>query len=428
MVSPVRTHAARGRVSGYAKPLNVKRDGAYSSQPITVSMSRLSFVLLVVLFSACAAPSPVVVVMPEAPENLGPEYSALVVVNGQLVDQTAGAAATGLLEDIRPGKVFPGGADGAVLFSVSTEDSTLLFLAKAGRPERLYGTVGDAVFTAEWSDDGQSSAFGHYVQRGNSSPGRPNMGAGDILYHDGQRLARVGCSASKAVLAWSGRDRLLVRNTDNLYVVERDGCATVATVDARRMHGVTVSPDAAHLAFVHRELEYNRATQAYVADSTFRLTDLDGGNPKTIVSFRYRPRNLSWKSDGAELAFDVRASADAGRAISIFNVASGTTAFLHPPAVGGPDEFAPVWSPQGGRIAYLRGNAGADSAVWVRTFEAAFPQAVPESEGARIDGWMDESTLIFTLPDGTARVHNLDSRTGAVLGASDAVIQVRRLR
>jgi Tol biopolymer transport system component len=390
-------------------------------------MSRLSVVLLVALLSACAAPASVVVVTPEPPD-LGPKYSALVMRNGQLVDQAAGAGVTSLLNGITLGRTFPGGADGAVLFSASTEDSTLLFLAKAGRVERLYGTIGDAVFTAEWSDDGQSLAFGHYLARGNASPGRPNMGSGDILYYDGQGLVRVGCSASKAVLAWSGKDRLLVRNTDNLYVVEREGCGTVATVDARRMHGVTVSPDAAHLAFVHRELEYNRATQAYVADSTFRLTDLDGGNPKTIVSFRYRPRNLSWRSDGMELAFDVSASADAGRAISIFNVVSGTTAFLHPPAVGGPDEFAPVWSPRGGRIAYLKGNTGAETAVWVRTFQVAFPQAVPESEGARIDGWMDESTLIFTLPDGTARLHNFDSRTGEVLGESDGVIQVRRLR
>ena len=253
------------------------------------------------------------------------------------------------------------------------------------------------------------------------------MGAGDIHVLDGFETSRVGCSASRAVLAWAPNGQLLVRNTNNLYVVTRDGCDTAATVDARRMHGLTVSPDAVHLAFVHRELEYNRDTRAYEPDSTFRLTDLDGSNPKTIVSFRYRPKRLAWRPDGTELAFDVSATPEAGRAISIFNVSSGTTAFLHPPATDR-DEFGPIWAPDGTKIAYLRGGEGRDFSVWVRSFESTFPEGLPDSDGATIIGWVDDSAVAYQRPNGDVAAYDLTSRETTELGAADGVLRVIRTR
>lgn len=321
---------------------------------------------------------------------------------------------------------WPGGAGGAVLVAASDADSTRLLRVGDGGVDRLHSIDGNAVYTAVWSPDGAAAAFGYYRPLGNASPGRPAMGEGDVLVA-GNEVQRVGCSASRAVLAWAPNGQLLVRNTNNLYLVNQDGCDTAATVDARRMHGLTVSPTASHLAFVHRELEYNRSTRAYEADSTFRLTNLQGQDAQTIVSFRYRPKRLSWKPDGSELAFDVEAAEGAGRAISIFNVATGRTAFLHPPATDW-DEFAPVWAPGGERIAYLRGEEGGSHSVWIRSFSSTFPEALPDSEGAEIVGWVDDDGLAYRTPDGEVRVYDVPGRNAVDIGRADTAVRVTRTR
>ncbi|NNE69170.1 MAG: hypothetical protein HKN29_02275 [Rhodothermales bacterium] len=377
--------------------------------------------LLILLFAACAAPAPVM--EPEAPaepEDLRPPFGVAVLSQGTVTTPGGDSREVGEVS-----QVWPGGVDGAVLVAAADGDSTRILRVDDQGIHSLHAVSGSVVYTAVWSSDGSEAAFGYYRPMGNASPGRPAMGQGDILTVSTEGVERVGCSASRAVLAWAPDGRLLVRNTNNLYLVTRDGCDTAATVDARRMHGLTVSPDAAHLAFVHRELEYNRSTRQYEADSTFRLTNLQGQNPKTIVSFRYRPKRLSWKPDGSELAFDVEAAEGAGRAISIFNLASGTTAFLHPPATDW-DEFAPVWSPGGERIAYLRGDEGGLHSVWVRKFESTFPESIPESEGAEIVAWVDDNALAFRGPSGMVRVYDLSNRSVVDLGTADAALRVTR--
>lgn len=380
---------------------------------------RLTVLTLVFLLAACATPAPVLEPPPPPVVEAGPAFDAAVTRDGKILDT---GTAVGEIQ-----ATFPGGAGGAVLFVGAGADSTRLFRLDGTGLVQVHAVAGQAVYTAVWSPDGALASFGHYKPSGNASPGRPAMGAGDIHILDGALTNRVGCSASRAVLAWAPNGQLLVRNTNNLYVVSRDGCDTAATVDARRMHGLTVSPDAARLAFVHRELEYNRTTRAYEPDSTFRLTNLDGSNPKTIVSFRYRPKRLAWRRDGTELAFDVTATEEAGRAISIFNVASGATAFLHPPATDR-DEFGPVWSPDGTRIAYLRGDEGGDFSVWVRSFESTFPEGLPDSDGATIVGWVDDAAVAYQRPNGEVAAYDLTSRETTELGSADAVIRVVRNR
>lgn len=384
--------------------------------------------LLLLFVTACAGPAPVVVEETPEPEP-EPEtaaYSAL-VRNGGSLELRAGEALQPAGEASGVISVHSAAAGQSALVAVAAGDSTRLLLATSERVRRVHAVDGRVVYTVAWAPGGDQAAFGYYRPAGTASQGRAAMGAGDILLWDGNGVSRVGCSASRAVLAWAADGALLVRNTDNLYVVSRDGCDTRTTVDARRMLGLTVSPDARHLAFVHRELEYDRSARAYVADSTFRLTDLDGSNEKTIVNFRYNPRRLAWRPDGAELAFDVKASDEAGRAISIFEVASGTTAFLHPPA-SDYDEFGPVWSPEGDRIAYHRGDERGANSVWVRSFELGFPRGVPDSEGATIEGWAGGTGLVFRRADGTVAVYDAAADTVTELGTADEVAAVWPLR
>ncbi len=401
-------------------------------------MRRFLALVLALVVAACAAPVPVIAPDPTPEAAVGPEFGALILTGSEILVQAARTPSAAIPSGATPSVaargieringVFRGGADGVVLFSASTADSTLLLRTRHGRVVGVHATSGEAVYTVAWSPDGSQAAFGHYRPRGEASQGRPNMGAGDILVFDGESATTVGCSASRAVLGWAPDGKLLVRNTDNLYLIERDGCGTVATIDARRMHRLTVSPDVSRLVFVHRELEFDRATRAYVADSTFRMTDLAGENARTVVSFKYRPQGFAWREDGSELAFDViDPNMPGARAISIFDLNTGTAAYLHPPTSAESREFGPAWAPGGGRMAYSQGG-GDRSTIAVRTFANPFPVVVPDSEGADLLGWLDEHTLVLRDPDGVFRVVDLAEGNSQRITGADAVIEAWRLR
>lgn len=392
-------------------------------------MTRISVLFCLFLLAACSSTEPVATPTTESEpeEPSGPMFGAL-VWSGDALVRHEGTEAVSVARPSRVITRFDGGPAEKVLFSVARGDSTLLLEARQGTVRKVHGVSGPAAYTVAWSQDGSSAAFGHYRPEGQASVGRPRMGEGDVLLYQEGRVTRVGCSASRAALAWSREGRLLVRNTDNLYLVEKDGCATIFTMDARRMHLLTVSPDARHLAFVHRELEYDRASRAYVADSTFRMTDLDGGNPRTIVSFRYHPARVAWNPDGTELAFDVEVPDMPGvRAISITDIASGSTAYLHPPSQG-VSEWAPVWAPDGSRLAYRKAGSGEAPVIWVRSFSVPFPEAIEGTENAEIGAWLDPQTLLVAYPDGRVGIHDLGTGDTQIVQDARGIVTAWRLR
>lgn len=374
--------------------------------------------VLALLLSACSGPAPLpmpvpepVLVEPPAPE--GVPFRALYAEAGRVVAHDLAGDARRDVSSFAGAVVgrYPSPAGGAVVAVARDGDSLAVWLVGGAdeRTHRLAALAAPVETTVAWSPDGTNLAFGHYVPT--TRDARPAMGAGDILRVDPATgvAARVGCQAARAVLAWMGPDELLVRDTNNLYVVALDGCATRSTVDARRMHRLSVAPDGRHVAYVHRELVYNRQRRAYEPDSTLRIAAPDGADERTVVAFRYRPERLAWKADGTEFAYDVEHPDRPGvRVISIYDVASGQNAYLHPPTADGPSEFAPSWSPGGTRLAYR--TAGSDGAVRlaVRTFADPFPTVLEGSEGAGLVGWAGENAVAARLPAGVARVWRLD--------------------
>lgn len=388
---------------------------------------------------AVVAPGPAAppAVVEEAPPA-GPAFRALYAEDGRVVvselasgeRRALGAFAGEVVERIPA----PGGHRVAVVSR--DRDSLRLAIVDSGEPSvrAVFSAAASVLVTAAWSPDASRLVFGHYVPTRRDS--RPAMGAGDILEVDlgTGRTSRLGCSASRAVLAWLPDGSLLVRDTDNLYVVTTPGCTTKSTVDARRMHRLSTSPDGRHIAYVHRELVYNRQRRAYEPDSTLMIAEPDGSNERKIVAFRYRPERLAWSGDGSELAYDVQHPERPGaRVISIFDVATGTNAYLHPPTADGPSELAPRWSPGGSHVAFSRAASGVDAeadavgrvSLAVRTFAKPFAELLEGTEGAEWVGWAGDHALVVRLASGTVRVFRLDGEAPFDLPAGIDPIAVR---
>ena len=384
------------------------------------------FILLLPLWfaiSSCGGSSAVVAPPVEpVPAPAGPSFVASVLDGRTVVFQDLRTGARQVLGDI----------DGEVVARFSAPDgrSTVLAIAAADSVRLVrvdpassaYSLVAalprPVVYTVAWAPDGSRFAYGHY--RPTTRDARPAMGEGDILMVEDGAARTVGCSASRAVLSWLPGDRLLVRGTDNLYVVDGEGCETRATVDARRMHQLVASPDGAHVAYVHRELVYDRASRQYVADSTFMIAGSDGSDARTVVGFRYRPSRFAWSPDGSELGYDVQnPDRPAQRLISIFDVASGRSSYLHPPSAEGPSEYDPRWAPDGSRILYRQ-----DSMLAVRTFADPYAEVLEGTEGADPIGWAGSDAAVVRLASGVTRVFPLDGGDAFDLPAGEVLVVV----
>jgi len=311
------------------------------------------------------------------------------------------------------------GESGSTVLSVVSSDRSHLAMATksaSGSVLTLIGTTNgstqtlheggpDLVFSGVWTADGSRFYFGFYAPEGN------RMGAGDIRWVNAVTGAsgRVGCSASKAVLAVLRDGSLLVRNTDNMYQVSADGCDTLRTVDARKMYHVTVSPDGSHLAYVLRDLVYNRDSRQYEPDSTLYMELTTGSDPVKVVGDKYAPRNMSWSPDGSEILFDVGLQDDTDRrAVSVYTLASARSSYLIAPTDGVASLSHASFSPNGRHVVYRSTESDGTHDWMVKTTGSQFSQVI-NSEAVRQSGqlsWVDDDTgLILTDGGESELVH-----------------------
>jgi len=347
---------------------------------------------LAFILTGCAAPGPVTA--PEAHVTPEPESGSIftwIDTDAAWIrdaNSTIGIN-TGVGGEVTLSVLSPDGSR-LVLGTVNGDTSSLRVIdVKTGKSVLIHDGVAELVYTRAWSPDGTFLAFGYFVP--DNTGDRAAMGAGDLekIRLSDRKISRIGCSVSKAVVAWPTPTELVVRNADSLYRVSADGCKTLSKTDIRKWHHLTVSAGGRVAAYILRELTFVKDSRTYEPDSTLYVTTFGSDDAKKVAGDRYSPRNMAWSEDGSELAFDV-GTPSGDRAVSLFDVASGQSVYLN--ASRSSSEYGPVWGP-GGSIAY----ATEDGGVMVRIVGDSFSTTIdvsPYNDSLnRPIGWIDTNTV-----------------------------------
>ena len=170
-------------------------------------------------------------------------------------------------------------------------------------------------------------------------------------------------------------------------------CATEASVDAHRMYHIRYASNGTQMAFIHRELTYDRSAGEYVPDSSLVLSDSRGENRETLFGDERRVRHLRWAPDGSELAFDVAADESGRRQVVAYD--GSRPSFLTSPDATTADQTHPRWSPAGSRLAFaLRTDGETYAAVRVK----GRTQRLGRTRGP-VWGWLNERSVVVPGPD-----------------------------
>ncbi|WP_263785435.1 hypothetical protein [Salinibacter grassmerensis] len=303
-------------------------------------------------------------------------------------------------------------------FSYATADSSHLALLdlttqKTRRVHAMAGT--EVTYSLAWHPDQDRLAVGHYrpTDDGGRGPGGLQVVTPDGTTRD------VGCSSVREVLHWLEDGSLAARTDDNLYVVDAGDCTTQASLDIRRMHYIRYAPTGQQMAYIYRELEYNRDRGEYVPDSSFVLSGPDGTNTETLFEDERRARHHRWAPQTKEVALDVQVEASGHRQVVVYDGSRPT--FLVSPDQATADQVHPRWSPSGTRLAFtLRSDASPQAAVRVK----GQTRRLGRVEGA-VWGWLDDRSVVVPGPD-SVRVKSLSGTTRYTHSAPQTLLHVWR--
>lgn len=382
--------------------------------------TRLALAALLVLAS-CSGPRPQeeAAESPDDPaptESAAPQYSLLLFDEEGLVrvDRPHGERRVQIAGARPAGLVSPSPNGEALALTFQREDST--FLARIDLESDdlaiVHASGRDAVYTAAWGPDSSRFAFGYR-----------SSGGGDVLISTAGGLDDPGCSASTLAAHWPASERLVTGAETERYVVSASDCATLATVDARKMHHVRYAPGRARMAYVFRDLVYDRPSRSYVPDSTLFVADLDGSNAEKLFGDEYDARHPSWSPDGSTLAFDVRLQEAPHRRRIVLRDASDLTYLVAPADFSEADIVRPVWSPEGRQVAFDLVADGRISKA-VRSFGRT---KVFDVEADSTWGWIDEETLAFVTRDDSVKAVSLDGDLRFSLGPGAVLVHAERV-
>ncbi len=357
------------------------------------------------LLAGCSGTTPAASPVPAEPVPAGPAYDVVALTEEGLArialpsgERTVFVEGAG---DVLARAVSPSGDRTALAYTRNDSSFVAVVDAEAVLTPG-FSVPGRRTFTLAWRSDGEAFAAGYYTPEGTA------MGAGGIMAVDAATGAArtVGCSASKMVYRWPDTERMLVGDGKNIYLVDAGGCATRSTTPILKKHMVAVSPDGRRMAYIFRDLVYDREARAYEPDSTLMVANVDGSDERTVAGKRYHPKNLAWSPDGQQLAFDVTSQTNpALRHLAIYDMAAGEATFIvRATDTVLPSETRPAWSPDGAFLVFDRTYVNGD--LYQKGMRSMVDNAVytlaeqPRSGGKlAIWGWAGPRVVLET-PDG----------------------------
>lgn len=397
-------------------------------------MSQFSFssaiVLVLVavsLFIGCAGPQKTTA--PEASDQqmeaaardstqpVGPALKLLLFDAKGLKVQNLRSSSASLVSADRLLKQQAASPDGRylALTYVRADSSRLALLElKTQTIQQVHAAPGKVTYSLSWAPESNALAFGFYRSLADGS-----MGQGDIkIAQLNGRTRSVECRAARKVLKWLPSGQLAVRDKENLYVVTANNCETRSTLDVRKMHHITYSPDGRHMAYIFRDLVYDRENVQYVPDSTLYIANTRGGEKEKVVGDKYRARHLRWSPDGSKLAFDMRSKKNLSRRqIIIYDTHEERLTYLVPPAVAGSDdEVKPLWSPNGKLVAYTLVGEGRQRPA-VRTVKQTQMLG-----GKALLGWAGNKHLVVAASGEKEQIRNLQGKSLHTLSDNEKLL------
>lgn len=357
------------------------------------------------LFTGCSSSRPNQPKQSPSTETQGPSLFLLshVSTEGLVLHDARNGSSRTLKSDVAdagPGVVSPSGQ--YVAFQYVGPDSSHLALFDRNRQTLipLHAAAGEWTYSLAWHPTQDQLAFGVY-----QSTQEKTRGPGSIQVTTPNGTTRdVGCRAAREVLHWLPDGSLATRNDENLYVVETDDCSTISAHDARRMYHLTYAPEGEHLAFIHRELTYDRDAVEYVPDSSLVVSDAHLNSRNTLFGDERQVRHLHWSPDGSELAFDVRVKESNHRQIAVYD--GSRTVYLTPPDQTTADQVYPNWSPSGNYLAFTKRRT--DDKIAAVRVQGQTRHLGPVNES--VWGWLDERSVVVPGPD-TLRIQTLNGGT-----------------
>lgn len=225
----------------------------------------------------------------------------------------------------------------------------------------------------------------------------------------------------------------------------------VVTLVGRQANPV-ISPDGQHIAFGWQGLEgqnWDIYVKSVDADNPRRLTTdpgvealpawspdgrflafvagpkgcgiyrvpLTGGPRVKLADCLSNPRHLNWSPDGLRLAFDGRISESAIQALYWVSIDGGSATRILEPLPGSKGDWQPVFSPDGSKLAFLRGQTADLHHVYLHDLSGSTTKRLTTHEVGRIRGldWMaDGNALVYSYNrDGRFALWRIDLDGGS---------------
>ncbi|MEM6335615.1 MAG: winged helix-turn-helix domain-containing protein [Bacteroidota bacterium] len=226
---------------------------------------------------------------------------------------------------------------------------------------------------------------GVWVGREDPSAPQPSlMEAVPVTSYPGREVEpAISPEGARVAFAWDGGEG----NNFDLYVKQSSREQAVQLTDSPAFEGTPAwSPDGSEIAFVRG----GEQAGIYTIPSM-------GGTERLVVETSDLVSALDWSPDGQTLVFTAPFAEGAPSELRLVDLSTGEVrALTSPPGVRQRDR-TPRFSPDGRRVAFVRGGGGSPRTVYLVDLASGIESIAPGNPtGVRDVDWLDERALVLS--------------------------------